>query len=51
MAYTFLKAQGEAVGKSLVEEDKGALAKDLLQQAKATSSSSCCLLTMWSPTA
>jgi len=35
MAYTFLKAQGEAVGKSLVEEDKGALAKDLLQQAKA----------------
>ena len=34
MAYTFLKAQGEAVGKSLVEEDKTALAKDLLQQAK-----------------
>jgi len=35
MAYTFLKAQGEAVGKSLVEEDKAALAKELLQQAKA----------------
>ena len=34
MAYTFLKAQGESVGKSLVEEDKLALAKDLLQQAK-----------------
>jgi len=34
MAYTFLKAQGHAVGKSLVEEDKVALAKDLLQQAK-----------------
>jgi len=34
MAYTFLKAQGEAVGKSLVEDDKVALAKDLLQQAK-----------------
>jgi len=34
MAYTFLKAQGEAVGKSLVEEDKVALAKELLQQAK-----------------
>jgi phosphoglycerate kinase len=34
MAYTFLKAQGEPVGKSLVEEDKLALAKDLLQQAK-----------------
>jgi phosphoglycerate kinase len=35
MAYTFLKAQGEAVGKSLVEQDKVALAKELLQQAKA----------------
>ena len=35
MAYTFLKAQGEAIGKSLVEEDKVALAKELLQQAKA----------------
>src|SRR5512135_442153 len=34
MAYTFLKAQGEEVGKSLVEEDKIQLAKDLLQQAK-----------------
>jgi phosphoglycerate kinase len=34
MAYTFLKAQGESVGKSLVEEDKINLAKQLLQQAK-----------------
>ena len=34
MAYTFLKAQGLAVGKSLVEADKIQLAKDLLQQAK-----------------
>jgi len=34
MAYTFLKAQGHAVGKSLVEEDKIQLAKELLQQAK-----------------
>jgi len=34
MAYTFLKAQGESVGKSLVEEDKIGLARDLLQQAK-----------------
>jgi phosphoglycerate kinase len=34
MAYTFLKAQGHSVGKSLVEEDKVQLAKDLLQQAK-----------------
>ena len=35
MAYTFLKAQGHAVGKSLVEEEKLPLAKDILQQAKA----------------
>jgi phosphoglycerate kinase len=35
MAYTFLKAQGAAIGKSLVEEDKIDLAKTLLQQAKA----------------
>ena len=34
MAYTFLKAQGESVGKSLVENDKIELAKELLQQAK-----------------
>ncbi len=30
MAYTFLKAQGKPVGKSLVEEDKVGLAKELL---------------------
>ncbi|HWZ81751.1 MAG TPA: phosphoglycerate kinase [Terriglobales bacterium] len=35
MAYTFLKAQGVAVGKSLVEEDKIALGKELLEQARA----------------
>ena len=35
MAYTFLKAQGHAVGKSLVEEEKLQLAKEILQQAKA----------------
>jgi phosphoglycerate kinase len=34
MAYTFLKAQGQSVGKSLVEEDKIELARTLLQQAK-----------------
>src|SRR5215472_1279447 len=34
MAYTFLKAQGEQVGKSLVEEDKIELARQLLQEAK-----------------
>lgn len=35
MAYTFMKAQGLSVGKSLVEDDKLELAKDLLEQAKA----------------
>jgi phosphoglycerate kinase len=34
MAYTFLKAHGEQVGKSLVEEDKLELARQLLQDAK-----------------
>jgi phosphoglycerate kinase len=34
MAYTFLKAQGKEIGKSLVEEDKIDLAKDLLAAAK-----------------
>jgi phosphoglycerate kinase len=34
MAYTFLKAEGQPVGRSLVEEDKISLAKDLLKRAK-----------------
>ena len=34
MAYTFLKAHGDQVGKSLVEEDKLELARQLLQEAK-----------------
>lgn len=33
MAYTFLKAQGYDIGKSLLEEDKILLAKELLQKA------------------
>ncbi len=33
MAYTFLKAQGGKIGKSLFEEDKVELAKNLLKQA------------------
>jgi phosphoglycerate kinase len=32
MAYTFLKAQGQPVGKSLVEDDKVDLAKNLLKE-------------------
>src|SRR6201997_3816055 len=35
MAYTFLKAQGQQIGKSLVEEDKLDLAKEMLAKAKA----------------
>ena len=35
MAYTFLKAQGIQVGKSLVEEDKMGLAKELLAHAQS----------------
>jgi phosphoglycerate kinase len=35
MAYTFLKAQGQEIGKSLLEADKVDLAKELLAQAKA----------------
>lgn len=34
MAYTFFKALGGSVGKSLVEEDKLDLAKDLIRKAK-----------------
>src|SRR6202040_1836734 len=35
MAYTFLKAQGQPVGKSRVEDDKLDLAKKILQEAKS----------------
>ena len=34
MAYTFFRAQGKSIGKSLVEEDKVALAKELLEKGK-----------------
>ncbi len=34
MAYTFLRARGQQTGKSLVEEDKIDLARDLLRQAE-----------------
>jgi len=33
MAYTFMKAKGEPIGKSLVEDDKLGLAKDLMARA------------------
>ena len=35
MAYTFLKAQGQEIGKSLFEADKLDLAKELLSEAKS----------------
>jgi phosphoglycerate kinase len=35
MAYTFLKSQGKPVGKSLVEDDKLELAKNLLDEARS----------------
>lgn len=35
MSYTFFKAMGGQIGKSLVEEDKLDLAKELIQKAKA----------------
>lgn len=35
MAYTFLKVQGQEIGKSLVETDKLDLSRQLLEQAKA----------------
>lgn len=35
MAYTFLKAQGQEIGKSLLEADKIDLAKELLAEAQA----------------
>jgi len=35
MAYTFLKANGEPIGKSLLEADKVDLAKQTMEQAKA----------------
>ncbi len=34
MIFTFYKAQGLSVGASLVEEDKLALAKELMEKAK-----------------
>lgn len=35
MAYTFLKAQGYGIGKSLVEEDKVEYAKEMIEKAQA----------------
>ena len=35
MAYTFFKAQGGKIGKSLVEEDKLDLAKEVLEKSQS----------------
>ena len=42
MAYTFLKAQGLPVGKSLVENDKLDLARDLMRKRASANSACCC---------
>ena len=42
MSYTFQKALGGHIGKSLLEEDKVELAKELMAKAKARASSCCC---------
>ena len=48
MAYTFLKSQGLPVGKSLVENDKLDLARDLLEEARNANSGCCCRwITFW----
>ncbi len=36
MAYTFYKAEGKEIGKSLLEEDKIELAKEILEKAKSS---------------
>ena len=49
MAYTFLKAQGIGIGKSLVEEDKVSVARRLLDRGRADANFACCSRsTMWS---
>ena len=50
MAYTFLKAQGQEIGKSLLEADKVDLAKELLAEAKAKNVSCCFRSITLSPT-
>ena len=49
MAYTFFKAQGLPVGKSLVEDDKLAAAREMLEHAQGDAASSCCCrsITSW----
>src|ERR1700756_2452164 len=43
MAYTFAKAQGGHIGKSLVEEDKLDLANEIIKKAKIRILTCCCL--------
>ena len=42
MAYTFFKAMGKPVGKSLVEDDKLDAARDIMARAKAARACRCC---------
>ena len=51
MAYTFLKAQGQEIGKSLLEADKVDLAKQTAGRSQgAQRANSCCRSITWSPT-
>ena len=47
MANTFLKAKGGKLGRSLVEDDKLALARAFLRRPKKPTSTCCCRATSW----
>ena len=49
MTYTFIKAMGGSVGKSLLEADWLDYCKEMIQKAKDKASSSCCLRTPSAP--
>ena len=46
MAYTFLKAKGLEIGKSLVDEEKIDFAREMIAQAEAKGCN-CCFRWMW----
>ena len=51
MAYTFLRAQGQSTGKSLVEEDKIDIARAALEKARSKAFAFSCPSITCSPTA
>ena len=50
MAYTFLKAKGYEVGRSLVDEERIELARELMDEARRHGVNCCCPWTWWWPT-